>query len=567
MAAPPTQAVLHQDIGHDHDHEKNDQSKQAHVTVSENAQPQGDLSKTDFRDAEHELLEKQEPTLKSLVKNKRAVAICACIIMNAVLQSNDGGIGSSLLGMPSFCKMMGEGYQKDGQYAVPPKTVTAWSGVAAAPQVLGLFYASYIADYFGRRFNMYLLFAMIVIGTAVELAASNWKVWCISKFILSASAGIMESGCALYLSEIAPRELRGVAITMYGMCQQFGQLLCTLIAYGCQQRWPDADEKLSFRVPLIICLILPFIVVVFELFYLVESPYWLLMRDRPEDARKSVRFIYPNATEHEINVRLAEYTYILRKEADSKKLQEHAMFRDCFKGVDARRTFVAIIPTLSSQLAGNILVGPYATYFLQQAGQTNSLRDTCIAVGVGLFAYLCVLTFIDHPRVGRWKLLFTGIIFMNIAMLGIGVTGTVWTSPYPSTAAPAFITWVTLGVIGNSVGPGACGFIYAAEAGSARLRALSNSLGQTIRGVLSMTYGLAIAYMLDGGALGVRGAGYWFLGWGLIALVLTYFFIPDFTGRSYANIDELFERRIPARKWSRIECTGGYGRDFVVTPE
>ena len=57
--------------------------------------------------------------------------------------------------------------------------------------------------------------------------------------------------------------------------------------------------------------------------------------------------------------------------------------------------------------------------------------------------------------------------------------------------------------------------------------------------------------------------GYFFGSFGLVGLVITWFFIPNLTGRSYAQIDELFERQIPAREFKSTVCTGEYGRDLL----
>lgn len=64
-------------------------------------------------------------------------------------------------------------------------------------------------------------------------------------------------------------------------------------------------------------------------------------------------------------------------------------------------------------------------------------------------------------------------------------------------------------------------------------------------------------------AIDAFSLGYLFAGLGLMCMLLIWFFIPDFTGRSYAQIDELFLRKIPARKFVSTECTGNYGRDVT----
>lgn len=54
-----------------------------------------------------------------------------------------------------------------------------------------------------------------------------------------------------------------------------------------------------------------------------------------------------------------------------------------------------------------------------------------------------------------------------------------------------------------------------------------------------------------------------FAAFGVFDIIMTYFFIPDFTGRSYAQLDELFSRKIPARQFRTTVCTGSYGLDIL----
>jgi hypothetical protein len=44
-----------------------------------------------------------------------------------------------------------------------------------------------------------------------------------------------------------------------------------------------------------------------------------------------------------------------------------------------------------------------------------------------------------------------------------------------------------------------------------------------------------------------------------------YLFVPDFTGRSFGQIDELFHRKIPARRFKSTVCDGNYGNSVAVT--
>jgi SP family general alpha glucoside:H+ symporter-like MFS transporter len=51
---------------------------------------------------------------------------------------------------------------------------------------------------------------------------------------------------------------------------------------------------------------------------------------------------------------------------------------------------------------------------------------------------------------------------------------------------------------------------------------------------------------------------------GVFCIIAVWFFIPEYAGRSYAQLDELFNRHIPARKFATTECTGSYGREITA---
>ena len=123
----------------------------------------------------------------------------------------------------------------------------------------------------------------------------------------------------------------------------------------------DINDLRAFRVPLYIGLAVPTLVGIFELLILVESPSWLLMRGKREQARKSLNYIYSWQKDTNTDILFAELEYTLAKEAEMQELQNQSSYLDCFKRPDLRRTFCACFPTMSSNLAGNNLNGQYAT--------------------------------------------------------------------------------------------------------------------------------------------------------------------------------------------------------------
>lgn len=62
-------------------------------------------------------------------------------------------------------------------------------------------------------------------------------------------------------------------------------------------------------------------------------------------------------------------------------------------------------------------------------------------------------------------------------------------------------------------------------------------------------------YNSTAGNLGGR-CGYFFFGLSAICIVVIYFFIPETFNRSYAELDEIFQERVPARKTPDYVCKG-----------
>lgn len=61
---------------------------------------------------------------------------------------------------------------------------------------------------------------------------------------------------------------------------------------------------------------LPVVTLVAQLFLLVESPYWLMLRGRREDAKKSLAFLNPNSTDEQLELAVDTLSYTIAKDAE-----------------------------------------------------------------------------------------------------------------------------------------------------------------------------------------------------------------------------------------------------------
>lgn len=122
-----------------------------------------------------------------------------------------------------------------------------------------------------------------------------------------------------------------------------------------------------------------------------ESPYFLIRKDRLEDARRSIRRLGGDKTDEQINSQLAMMVHTNKIESD---LHAGTTYWDCFKGTDLRRTEIVCVTFMGQVLSGssfayrygwrlnilNLTDGRSPTYFFTTAGMS---RDKAYQLNVG----------------------------------------------------------------------------------------------------------------------------------------------------------------------------------------
>lgn len=88
----------------------------------------------------------------------------------------------------------------------------------------------------------------------------------------------------------------------------------------------------------------------FIVFFAPESPYFLVRKDRLEEARKMLQRLGSNKTDEEISSQLAMIVHTTKIEAT---LHEGTSYWDCFKGTDLRRTEIACVTFIGQVLSGS----------------------------------------------------------------------------------------------------------------------------------------------------------------------------------------------------------------------
>ncbi len=185
-----------------------------------------------------------------------------------------------------------------------------------------------------------------------------------------------------------------------------GTLIAAFVPFAATRTFGSHSEK-AFRVPLYVALALPTISVAAELCVLVESPWWLYLHGRRDEARAVLLRLRPDGE--------AAFEEMKRTIADAQH-QTTGIYLDLFRRENRRRTFCAVFPSMSQNLTGQNFAGGYSTYFLMLAGSAQPLLNSTIITAVGLVANIGSFFVIERRNVGRWGLLFGGVVIMATCM-------------------------------------------------------------------------------------------------------------------------------------------------------
>lgn len=190
-----------------------------------------------------------------------------------------------------------------------------------------------------------------------------------------------------------------------------------------------------------------------------------------------------------------------------------------------------------------------ATYFYTVAGMN---ADKAFALGLGTSAIqwvAVVLAFWAISRVGRRTLYLRGVTFQTVLLLLIGIVAAA-----SKTSASFWVQATFLMLIfasyGLTVGP--ITFTIVAEVSSIKLRAQTCAIARAAYYAIAVPMGYITSYSLNPTAWNLQGmsAFIWF-GTSLGVLLFVFFMVPETKDRSWRELDVLFHRGIPARKFRK----------------
>lgn len=86
-------------------------------------------------------------------------------------------------------------------------------------------FLQYATNSLGRKPALLILWVFLVASIFAESFATKWDHWLVAKLLSGAGVGMLQATMPVYLSEMAPTQLRGLLINAYSFWFVIGQLL------------------------------------------------------------------------------------------------------------------------------------------------------------------------------------------------------------------------------------------------------------------------------------------------------------------------------------------------------
>jgi MFS family permease len=187
----------------------------------------------------------------------KAYLTCAFAAFGGIFFGYDTGWMSGVLGMPYFITMY-TGVEYDyntklpigvdkTQFGLPSHQKSLMTSILSAGTFFGALIAGDIADFIGRRMTIILGCVVFCIGCVLQIASTNQEVlFVFGRLIAGGGVGFISAIIILYMSEIAPKKVRGALVSGYQFCITIGILLANCVVYATQNR----NDTGSYRIPI-----------------------------------------------------------------------------------------------------------------------------------------------------------------------------------------------------------------------------------------------------------------------------------------------------------------------------
>jgi len=419
--------------------------------------------------------------------------------------------------------------------------------------VFGVLLSGMFSARLGRRGTILISALIFALGSVFCALSPGPNTLVAARFFLGIAVGMASFVAPLYLSEIAPQSVRGALISMYQLMITIGIVLAFLsdtffatyadlqplasdisrsvsaLAGGRGQMIIESYAAMPWRWMLGIIAV-PALLMFVGMLFLPESPRWLVLKKRIEEARAVLRRLASSETD--ANRELDDIQSSLRVEQKGFALfRDNANFR--------RAVFLGVGLQVIQQFTGINVIMYYAPRILQEAGFNTTAEQmwgTVLIGTINVLATFIAIAFVD--RLGRKPIMFAGFTVMGLGMLSLGALFHLGLGGTNHSMAMSYlaVTSLVVFIIGFAMSAGPIIWIICSEIYPLAGRDFGITCSTVTNWAANAVVGMTFLTMLNG-----IGPGNTFLLYGALNAVFMIFFVlfvPETKGVSLESIEQ-----------------------------
>jgi sugar porter (SP) family MFS transporter len=340
--------------------------------------------------------------------------------------------------------------------------------------VVGALLGAIPTDKLGRKNTLIIIGILYFVSAVGSALATDPIMFAIFRFIGGLGVGASTIAAPAYISEISPAHDRGRLVGMY----QFNIVLGILVAFLSNYLLKDfGTEPWRWMVG---AEALPALFYTFVVFFIPESPRWLLLKEKDRAAAEATLAVIDPQTpvQTQINDILSDHKSVNTDESIFDKKYRFPLI-------------LAFLIAFFNQFSGINAFLYYAPRIFEIAGLEKS-ASLMSSVGIGLVNLIFTMigmSLID--KVGRKKLIYIGSIGYIISLSLIAMA---FYLEWQGFAVPLFLF---LFIASHAIGQGAVIWVFISEIFPNHLRASGQAFGSSVHWLLAASIPAMIPYLFN----------------------------------------------------------------------
>lgn len=407
-------------------------------------------------------------------------------------------------------------------------------GCALVGTIFGAAIAGMLSDFLGRKKSMLIaavLFSVSAIGCCLCAGMTDLVVY---RIIGGIGIGIVSIVSPIYISEVSPARIRGTMVSLYQFAVTLGIVLAYLINFIILKnsdtlhfegffKWVLNDElwRGMLGSEAVITLLFFFIV-----FFIPESPKWLMVKGREEKAMAVFSRLRTTAEGAEEEYLRTRESIAGEVKSEWKALTEKGIIRAVLIG--------SAIAILGQFMGVNAVIyyGPDIFADAGLAAEDSSLSTVLVGL-VNMLTTVLAVFIID--KVGRKKLIYYGVTGMIICLIAIGIifaTGG---------AGVLLLVFFLLYIFCQAISISAVVFVLLSEMYPNRVRGLAMSIAGLVLWIGTYLIGQFTPWCMA--TLSPAGTFFLFAVMCIPYMLIMWKLVPETTGKTLEEIEQYWKKQ------------------------